>query len=106
MGNQNSFGDRQMFQGNWSCSECGASITELPFEPNGTSPLYCRDCHRQKRGNSNSGGRDNNRSFGERRMYQGNWSCSSCKAPITELPFEPRDDQSLLCRDCYRSQKN
>jgi len=101
MDNQNSMGDRQMFQGNWSCSECGAAITELPFEPNGTSPLFCRDCHRQKRES-----RQNNRGFGERKMYQGNWSCSSCQAPITELPFEPKDDQSLLCRDCYRAQRN
>ena len=92
-------GDRQMYQGNWSCSQCGAAITELPFEPNGTSPLFCRDCHRKKR--------DNRRpSFGERKMYRGNWTCSSCGAAITELPFEPKDDQSLMCRDCYRAQRN
>jgi len=100
MGFQNN-GDRQMHQGNWSCSECGASITELPFEPNGTSPLYCRDCHRQKRGNQRS---DNN--FRERKTYSGNWSCSSCGSSITELPFEPKDASTLLCRDCYRAQKN
>ncbi len=40
--------DRQMFQGNWSCSECGAEITELPFEPDGERPLFCRDCHRKR----------------------------------------------------------
>ena len=100
MGFQND-GERQMHQGNWSCSECGASITELPFEPNGTSPLYCRDCHRQKRG----GDRPNN-NFRERKTFSGNWSCSSCQASITELPFEPRDDSNLLCKECYRSQKN
>lgn len=96
----NNNGDRQMHQGNWSCSECGATITELPFEPNGTSPLYCRDCHRQKRPQRT----ENN--FRERKTYSGNWSCSSCQAPITELPFEPKDASTLLCRDCYRAQKN
>jgi len=46
---QNDSGQRQMYQGNWTCSECGAKITELPFEPDGERPLFCRDCHRQKR---------------------------------------------------------
>jgi len=48
MGYQDQAGQRQMFKGNWSCSECGAAITELPFEPSGDRPLFCRDCHRQK----------------------------------------------------------
>jgi len=48
MTDQNNFGDRKMYQGKWSCSECGAEITELPFEPSGDRPLFCRDCHKQK----------------------------------------------------------
>lgn len=40
---------RQMYQGNWKCSECGAEITELPFEPSGDRPLYCRECHAKRR---------------------------------------------------------
>ncbi len=46
---QNNSGDRQMHQGDWACSGCGAKITELPFQPDGERPLFCRDCHRQKR---------------------------------------------------------
>lgn len=49
MDNQSQFGQRQMYQGNWQCSQCGAAITELPFEPDGTRPIFCRDCHRQKK---------------------------------------------------------
>ena len=49
MDNQNSFGQRQTFQGDWTCSKCGAKITELPFEPDGDRPIYCRDCHRAMR---------------------------------------------------------
>lgn len=48
MGYQDNPQQRQMFKGNWSCSECGAEINELPFEPDGDRPLFCRDCHRQK----------------------------------------------------------
>ena len=48
MTDQNNFADRKMYKGNWACSECGAAITELPFEPSEDRPLFCRDCHRQK----------------------------------------------------------
>ena len=49
MRDNNQSDGRQMVQGDWKCSECGAAITELPFEPDGDRPLYCRDCHRQRR---------------------------------------------------------
>ncbi len=41
---------RQMYQGNWACSKCGAEITELPFEPDPSrmDRLLCRDCHRNR----------------------------------------------------------
>ncbi|QSH39731.1 hypothetical protein JXR01_00390 [Candidatus Kaiserbacteria bacterium] len=39
--------DRQMFEGNWSCADCGGAITSLPFEPRDTGNLKCRDCFRK-----------------------------------------------------------
>ncbi|MGI6297281.1 MAG: CxxC-x17-CxxC domain-containing protein [Minisyncoccales bacterium] len=48
MNEQNHSDERKMFKGNWTCSNCGAEITELPFEPIQDRPLLCRDCHRQK----------------------------------------------------------
>ena len=39
-------------------------------------------------------------------MFQGNWKCGSCGGAITELPFEPRSEAGLTCRDCYRKQKD
>ena len=50
-GGQQGFGDRQMFQGQWECSQCKTEITELPFEPDGTRPLFCRDCYRARKQN-------------------------------------------------------
>jgi len=47
--NQKGNFQRQMYNGRWKCSECGAEITELPFEPDGTRPVYCRDCYRKRR---------------------------------------------------------
>jgi len=39
----------------------------------------------------------------DNKMFQGNWTCSGCSKEITELPFEPRDANGLLCRDCHAS---
>jgi CxxC-x17-CxxC domain-containing protein len=42
-------GPRQMFD--VTCSECGKQ-TQVPFQPDGTRPVYCRDCyekHKPKR---------------------------------------------------------
>jgi len=89
----------QMFQGNWKCAGCGATITELPFEPDGQRKLYCKDCYRSQRQNSRGdGGR-------QRQMFQGNWKCVDCGAEITELPFEPREGQEIRCRECYRKNR-
>lgn len=38
-------------------------------------------------------------------MHQGNWTCSGCNGAITELPFEPKSEAGLLCRDCHSKQK-
>ena len=93
--------NRQMYQGNWTCSGCGTAITELPFEPSPDrlDTLLCRDCHGQKSGFRSKG------MGGERRMVQGNWKCAKCGTAITELPFEPSPGREgdLMCRDCYKS---
>lgn len=43
------FPPRKMYQGNWKCADCGAEITELPFEPAPDRPIYCRECWRKRR---------------------------------------------------------
>jgi CxxC-x17-CxxC domain-containing protein len=40
---------REMHKGSWTCSDCGAEITELPFEPSPERPVYCRECWTKKR---------------------------------------------------------
>lgn len=40
---------RQMFPVDVDCADCGTKITELPFQPNGDKPVYCRECLRAKR---------------------------------------------------------
>ncbi|MCA9360680.1 hypothetical protein H6785_01615 [Candidatus Nomurabacteria bacterium] len=38
-------------------------------------------------------------------MHQGNWKCSKCSGVITELPFEPKSEKGLTCRDCWSKSK-
>lgn len=37
-------------------------------------------------------------------MFQGNWTCCKCSGVITELPFEPKSEKGLTCRDCFLKQ--
>lgn len=92
---------RKMYKGNWKCDECGKKITELPFEPVKGLPLYCQECHQKRRAQ-----RSNSRRSFQRRMYQGSWKCANCGKEITELPFEPRNDQDVYCSECYREKLN
>ena len=36
------FAPREMIKGNWKCSDCGAEITELPFEPAADRPITAK----------------------------------------------------------------
>lgn len=38
-------------------------------------------------------------------MFEGNWKCAGCGGTITELPFQPRSEEGLTCRDCFSKQK-
>ena len=45
-GRGGSRGERQMYPA--VCSNCGAS-TQVPFQPTGEKPVYCRDCYQSRR---------------------------------------------------------
>jgi len=40
------YGEREMHK--ITCSDCGQE-TEVPFKPDGTRPVYCRECYMKKR---------------------------------------------------------
>jgi CxxC-x17-CxxC domain-containing protein len=40
---------RQMYSVNVACAECGTQITELPFQPSGDKPVYCKNCMMARR---------------------------------------------------------
>lgn len=123
-----------MYQGNWKCSSCGGTITELPFEPRSESGLTCRTCYVKQKNGGNQQAPEmavaseeipNDMpddaglaeepapgdfggapvSQGEKPKFSGNWKCADCGGPITSLPFEPRDTSNLKCLDCFKKSK-
>lgn len=45
-----------MYQGNWTCSQCGGAITELPFQPRSEAGLTCRACFMKNKGGGGAPG--------------------------------------------------
>ncbi|RME29987.1 hypothetical protein D6792_02370 [Candidatus Parcubacteria bacterium] len=97
MSDDTSRSDRQTYEGQWECSQCQAVITRLPFEPDNSRPLLCRECHRKRRSERMNRPRP--------AMVQGSWTCAKCGEEITELPFNPTRTDNLLCRDCHRQER-
>lgn len=91
--------DRQMFDVDVNCGKCGTHISQLPFQPSGDRPVFCRDCNRARRD-------DNRDSRPERQMFAVDVNCSGCGTHITQLPFQPRDGSEIQCRDCYLKGKS
>ena len=87
---------RPMFEGNWECSQCGGSITKLPFQPSPDrqDTLKCLDCFKKNRPER-----------GERKMFEGSWTCADCGKEITQMPFEPSGDRPIKCLDCFKSSR-
>lgn len=101
-----SSGPRQMFDVDLTCSKCGAHISQLPFQPSGDRPVYCSDCNRafrQTRGGSMGAG--GARSMAPRQMFSVNMTCAGCGAQISQLPFEPKGDKPVYCRDCMKARR-
>ncbi|MBD3311181.1 MAG: hypothetical protein GF349_01635 [Candidatus Magasanikbacteria bacterium] len=91
-------GDRQMFEVDIECGECGTKITELPFEPSGDRPVYCTACLKERR-NNRGGGR------GERKMFDVDIECADCGTHISQLPFQPRGDGPIYCFECNKKRR-
>ncbi len=87
-----------------TCRDCGtefvfsaseqAFFAEKGFQ---NEPTRCPGCRANKR---NGDGR-NNRGAGDRQMYE--VICDGCGRP-TQVPFQPRGDRPVYCRDCYNRQ--
>ena len=92
-----------------TCRDCGA---EFPFTASEQAffaekgftnePSRCPACRAARR---NGDGRGNNRNFsgGSRQMFD--VVCSGC-GRHTQVPFEPRGDRPVYCRDCFEKKNS
>ncbi|HEX3046243.1 MAG TPA: zinc-ribbon domain containing protein [Bacillota bacterium] len=96
------------------CKECNqefvftASEQDFYAEKGFTNlPGRCPTCRQARKGASH--GRDSRGaagrggSRGERTMYD--VVCARCGVQ-TQVPFQPKPDREVLCRDCFRSKTN
>jgi CxxC-x17-CxxC domain-containing protein len=89
------------------CKDCGndfewtAEEQEFYEKKGFNQPLRCKDCRVKARANFN-GGQGGGGDRGPRESFP--ITCSNCGAQDT-VPFKPRDDKSVLCRNCFQKQR-
>jgi CxxC-x17-CxxC domain-containing protein len=89
-----------------NCVDCGrafpftASEQEFYASKGFTNkPSRCSDCRATRRAAGGRGGP----SRGQREMFQA--TCSQCGG-VAEVPFQPRGDKPVYCRDCFASRSS
>lgn len=87
--------DRQLFDVNIDCNECGTHIAQLPFQPVEGRPVFCRECLQAKRN-----------SRPQRQMFDVDVNCAECGTSITQLPFEPSGDRDVFCYPCNKARRD
>ena len=97
-----------------TCTDCGTTFAFTASEQEffaakgfANKPSRCPDCRAarkaQRGGGSYSGGRaGGGGGGGAREMFQA--TCSTC-GKVAEVPFKPRGDKPVYCRDCFQSRQ-
>jgi len=102
-----------------TCSDCGNEC-QIPFKPKDDRPVYCRDCFQNHKPQERSGGSRFNRGSSYGRNDRGSRfsessrndrpkelttvTCSDCGNEC-QIPFKPKDDRPVYCRDCFQNHK-
>jgi CxxC-x17-CxxC domain-containing protein len=88
-----------------TCQDCGQQFTftaedqEFFTRRGYTDPKRCPSCRTARRADRTGGGSSGR----ERAMYP--VTCAAC-GKETEVPFEPRGDRPVYCRDCYVTRRD
>lgn len=89
------------------CKDCGNEFEwttreqEFYQEKGFNPPIRCKDCRAKARANFNGGGGQGG-DRGPRQSFT--ITCAECGAEDT-VPFQPRGDKPVLCRNCFRKQR-
>lgn len=91
------FQDQQL-----TCRDCGKQFTWTASEQEfyaqkgfQNAPVRCPDCRAAKKQRMGD-----HRGGGERQSFE--ITCANCGKKDT-VPFQPRGDRPVLCRDCFKS---
>src|SRR5579864_6905138 len=101
-----------------TCSDCGREFTltaadQTFFQERGYStPKRCKPCRQAKKADQGGGGFGGGSTYGggggggysSRATTSTTVTCSGCGQQTT-VPFEPRGDRPVFCRDCFQAQK-
>ncbi len=97
-----------------SCVDCAREFTFTSGEQQfyatkgfQNKPNRCPDCRAARKASQGGGGGGGGRSGGgrggfggQREMFKA--TCSQCGG-VAEVPFQPRGDKPVYCRDCFAS---
>lgn len=95
-----------------TCGDCGNTFTWTASEQEfyqkkgfTNPPKRCADCRAKKKtqfGDNNRGGGGSSFHSGPRQSFP--IKCSNCGKDDT-VPFQPKGDRPVLCRDCFQKQR-
>ena len=86
------------------CKDCGQDFTwtaeeqEFYQQKGFTQPMRCKDCRVKARARFNDGAGNGG---GNRSSQSYPITCAQCGAQDT-VPFQPKGDRPVLCRNCFR----
>jgi CxxC-x17-CxxC domain-containing protein len=89
-----------------TCQDCGQSFTfsaddqEFFAQKGFSEPKRCPNCRRARKADRDGGGGGGGYGGGARQLYPA--TCANC-GKETEVPFQPRGDRPVYCRDCFES---
>jgi CxxC-x17-CxxC domain-containing protein len=93
-----------------TCVDCAApfafTVSEQEFYASkgfANKPSRCPDCRAARKAQRGQGGGGRSPG-GERRREMFQATCSSC-GKVAEVPFQPRGDKPVYCRDCFASRR-
>lgn len=90
------------------CKDCGTDFVwtaeeqEFYQQKGFNAPMRCKDCRVKARANFNAGHGGGGGDRGPRQSFE--ITCSECGAKDT-VPFQPRGDRPVLCRNCFAKQR-
>lgn len=91
-----------------SCLDCGRAFTFTASEQEffaakgfTNKPGRCADCRAARK--AAGGGQRSSPGRATREMFKA--TCGQCGG-VAEVPFQPRNDRPVYCRDCFSSQQS